>query len=273
MKQTSENSSRSDYALATGRAATSRLQMLHGLYGPGSCRVLQQAGIQWGMRVADLGCGAGLMTAMLAELVGPTGYAFGVDFSGAQLTQAREVLPSHLSNVTFVEASAIDTRLPKESLDLVYCRFLLLHLPEPERALREMHRILKPGGILVCEDSDLTSGGSEPPSSMNAFGDLWGRLGPFRGVDYTMARQLIPLILAAGFSGHDLTFNQPVVVRGESKRFLEWSVAEAGPAFVGAGLITSEELEQTLTDMQRVARDETVVAIMPRMSQVWARKS
>ena len=51
------------------------------------------------------------------------------------------------------------------------------------------------------------------------------------------------------------------------------SVAEAGPAFVEAGLITAEELERTLTEMRRANADGTVLAVMPRMAQVWARKA
>ena len=80
------------------------------------------------------------------------------------------------------------------------------------------------------------------------------------------------MVLAAGFAEPEVTFNQPVVARGEHKRFLEWSVAEAGPALVAAGLVTSSELEGVLREMQRMALDETVLALMPRMSQVWARK-
>ena len=57
-----------------------------------------------------------------------------------------------------------------------------------------------------------------------------------------------------------------------SAQLLELSVAEAAPAFVAAGLITNEELEQTLNEMRRLAADETVLALMPRVSQVWARK-
>jgi hypothetical protein len=69
-----------------------------------------------------------------------------------------------------------------------------------------------------------------------------------------------------------VAFNQPVVARGESKRLIELSVAEAGPAFVEAGLITADELESQLAQMRRLAADCNVLAVMPRMTQVWARK-
>jgi SAM-dependent methyltransferase len=260
------------YALATGEAAAHRLRILHGLYGPGTRRVLLEAGLRRGMRVADFGCGVGLVTALLAELVGPEGHVVGLDSSAAQLAQARERMPAGSTNIRFVEASATDSGLPPASFDLVYCRFLLLHLSDPERALREMGALLKPNGILVCEDGDLTSAGSEPSSALGAFANLWGRLGPVRGVDYTLGRRLFQMVQAACFPAPEITFNQPVLARGENKRFLELSVAEAGPAFVEARLITAEQLERTLAEMWRLNADETVLAVMPRMAQVWARK-
>jgi SAM-dependent methyltransferase len=260
------------YVLATGEAAAYRLRLLHGLYGPGTRRVLLAAGLRPGMRVADLGCGVGTVTALLAELVGPQGRVVGIDASAAQLAQAREQLNGNGTNIRFVEAGAAGTGLPPGSFDLVYCRFLLIHLPEPERALAEMRSLLKPDGILVCEDGDLTSAGSEPPSALEAFANLFGRLGPVRRVDYTLGRRLYHLVRAAGFPAPEITFNQPVRARGENKRLLELSVAEAGPAFVEAGLITAEELEHTLAEMRRLGADETVLAVMPRMAQVWARK-
>jgi SAM-dependent methyltransferase len=260
------------YALATGEAAAYRLHLLHDLYGPGTLRALLDAGLRPGMVAADIGCGVGMVTALLADLIGPQGHVFGIDASSAQLAQARERLNAGRTNLGFVEASATDTALPRGSFDLVYCRFLLIHLPEPERALREMRSLLKPGGILVCEDGDLTSAGSEPPSALGAFADLWGRLGPRRGVDYTLGKRLFHMVRAAGFPAPEITFNQPVLARGENKRLLELSVAEAGPAFVEAGLITPDELERTLSEMRRLTEDETVLAVMPRMAQVWARK-
>jgi SAM-dependent methyltransferase len=260
------------YVLATGEAADYRLRLLHDLYGPGTRRLLLEAGLRPGMRVADLGCGVGMVTALLADLVGPTGHVVGVDASAAQLAQARQRLNPGGTNVSFVEASATDTGLPPGSFDLVYCRFLLLHLREPERALGEMRALLKPGGVLACEDGDLTSAGSEPPSALGAFADLFGLLGPVRGVDYTLGRRLFQMVQAAGFPEPEVAFNQPVVARGERKRFLELSAAEAGPAFIDAGLITAEQLGRTLAEMRRLAADGAVLAVMPRMAQVWAKK-
>jgi SAM-dependent methyltransferase len=272
MHQPPVRSAPGPYVLATGPAADYRLRILHGLYGPGTRRLLLGAGLRRGMRVADVGCGVGLVTTLLAKLVGPEGQVVGIDFSGAQLAQARQRVASVGANASFVEASATDTGLPPGSFDLVYCRYLLLHLPEPERALAEMRSLLKPDGILVCEDADLISAGSEPPSALAAFADLWGRLGPRRRLDYTLARRLFQMVLAAGFLAPEITFNQPVVARGENKRFLELSVAEAGPAFIDAGLITAEALDRTLAEMRRLNADGTVLAVMPRMTQVWARK-
>ena len=165
------------YALATGPAADYRLRILHDLYGPGTRRLLLEAGLRRGMRVADVGCGVGLVTALLAELIGPEGHVVGIDVSGAQLAQARQRLASVGANASFVEASATDTGLPPCSFDLVYCRYLLLHLPEPERALREMRSLLRPDGILVCEDADLISAGASRPRRSRpspTSGSAWG---------------------------------------------------------------------------------------------------
>jgi ubiquinone/menaquinone biosynthesis C-methylase UbiE len=261
------------YSLATGAAAAHRLWVLHRIYGPGAQRVLVQAGIRPGMRVADIGCGVGMVTNMLSRLVGPKGNVVGVDASKDQIEQARKLLPVDAANISFVAASALSTGLPSDSFDLVYCRFLLIHLSDPQQALAEMSRILKPNGILVCEDGDLTSAGSQPPSKLNAFADLFGRLGPVKGVDYTLGKHLFQMFIRAGFNKPEITFNQPVIARGEEKRLLELSVAEAKQSFVGAGLITAEEIESTVAEMGRLAADETILAVMPRMSQVWARKA
>ena len=262
------------YVLATGANAVRRLHVLHDIYAPAGRRILLQAGLAEGMRVADFGCGVGVVTRMLAEMVGPNGHVTGVDVNGAQLQQAGELCAGRgLTNISFLEASACSTGLPRNFFDLVYCRFLLLHLPDPAACLREMRDVLRPGGILVVEDGDLATASSIPPSAMNAFSYLFGRLGPARGVDYSMANNLYHLVIGEGFSDVNLEIHQPVILRGKNRLFLKWSVEEAGPALVSEGIITPEDLTRTLAAMHDAAEDPNVLILAPRMSLVWARKS
>ena len=161
------------YVLATGAAAVRRLHVLHNIYSPAGRRVLLQAGLKEGMRVADFGCGVGVVTQMLAEIVGSSGSVTGIDVNREQLRQASELCARKgLTNTSFVEASACDTGLPRNFFDLVYCRFLLLHLPDPASCLREMRNVLRPGGIIVVEDGDLASATSIPPTAADAFAEL-----------------------------------------------------------------------------------------------------
>jgi ubiquinone/menaquinone biosynthesis C-methylase UbiE len=262
------------YALATGAEAVRRLHVLHNIYSPAARRVLLQAGVKKGMRVADFGCGVGATTRMLSEMVGPSGSVTGVDVDKAQLEQAAAwCTRGELTNVSFVEANASSTNLPRNAFDLVYCRYLLLHLTDPVSCLREMRDVLKPGGILFVEDGDLASASSLPPSSLHAFADLFSRLGPVRGVDYSLANHLYHLVKSVGFSHPKLEIHQPALLEDEDRYFLQWSVAEAGPAFVDAGLITSDQLEQTLSDMQDATEDRDVLILAPRMFLVWALKA
>lgn len=66
--------------------------------------------------------------------------------------------------------------------------------------------------------------------------------------------------------------SQPAFARGIEKRLLDLSIAEAGAALVETELMGADQLEQTLAQMRRAADDEQVLAVMPRMTQVWARK-
>src|SRR6185503_8028357 len=82
---TSQAAAKDPYVLETGEAAAYRLSILHGLYGPGTRQLLGAAGLRPGMRVADVGCGVGMVTALMGEMVGVGGHVVGFDVSDAQL--------------------------------------------------------------------------------------------------------------------------------------------------------------------------------------------
>jgi SAM-dependent methyltransferase len=262
------------YALATGANAVGRLDLLHSIYSPVGCQVLAEAGLTTGMDVADFGCGTGAMTRLIALLVGSSGSVTGIDVNSDQLAQARAFCTREgLTNTRFIEADACSTRLPRNTFDVAYCRFLLLHLPDPAACLQEMWGVLKPGGVLVVEDGDLASATSVPRTALDSFADLFCRLGPMRGLDYSLGNHLGHLVARAGFSDIGLRVHQPADRAGASGLLLKWSVEEAAPAFVDAGLITELQLKETLAEMQSAVTDPGVLALAPRMSLVWGRKT
>jgi hypothetical protein len=80
------------------------------------------------------------------------------------------------------------------------------------------------------------------------------------------------MFLEAGFEDPEVRLVQPVLTRGDAKRLPEWTLAECAPALVEAGLSTQEEIARLIAEMKAMAKDETTLFGMARMTQVWARK-
>jgi 2-polyprenyl-3-methyl-5-hydroxy-6-metoxy-1,4-benzoquinol methylase len=270
-----EHKSRTDYVLATGEAAASRLELLDEIFGPHSRELLETAGLANGMRVADIGCGTGLVSLWLATKVGPGGTVVGVDMSSEQLRVAQaNAATAGLTNVSFQEGSAYETNLPRGQFDLVYSRFLMCHLTEPAKALREMRALLKPDGILVCEDHD--DGGilSEPPTSAyRRLVEISEAVNRARSLDSYVGLKLPRLVREAGFARPEVMVKQIAELRGPNKRFWEITLREATPAILAAQGATQEELDTICTELRAIAQDETTLVMLARVTQVWARRN
>ncbi|MET7638499.1 methyltransferase domain-containing protein [Streptomyces sp. NPDC005438] len=108
-------------------------------------------------RVLDLGCGPGTITADLARLV-PRGGVVAVDSSPEVVEQARRLCAQQgLDNVEFTVGDATALNAPDDSFDVTHAHQVLQHLREPVRALREMGRVTRPGGLVAARDSDYSA--------------------------------------------------------------------------------------------------------------------
>jgi len=114
-------------------------------------KLLACAAAQPGENVLDVACGTGLVTFPLAGEVGASGRVVGVDLSGQMVEEARaRAMRGAVANVGFARMDAENLELPDGSFDLAVCALGLMYLPDPGRALREMRRVLRPGGRMAA---------------------------------------------------------------------------------------------------------------------------
>jgi SAM-dependent methyltransferase len=120
------------------------------LFGPFSAVVADAAGIAAGQRVLDVACGTGALARTAAERVGPNGQVIGLDANPEMLAVARRVAPS----IQWLDGRAEALPLPDASVDAAVSQFGLMFFDDRVAALREMWRVLRPGGRLAVAACD-----------------------------------------------------------------------------------------------------------------------
>lgn len=123
--------------------------------------IVRLARLAPGERVLDVGSGTGTATVALARAVAPNGRALGIDYSRARCEEASRNIPAG-SPLSYALMDAEQLALARASFDCVVSFSALFHFPHPERALREMRRVLRASGRLV-----LTYHAAEPPPALD----------------------------------------------------------------------------------------------------------
>ena len=157
--------------------------------------------LQAGIRLLDCGCGPGSVTVGLAARVAP-GEAIGLDLQPAHLDRARALASEKgISNLRFELGSVYDLPCPDASVDVVFAHTLVMHLAEPLRALKEMRRVLKPGGLVGIADDDMQTMLWEPMTPLlSEVQRIFRLVVEHHGGDVYRARHHRQLMRDAGFA-------------------------------------------------------------------------
>jgi ubiquinone/menaquinone biosynthesis C-methylase UbiE len=130
-------------------AETYEATFVPAIFAEWATRALDAGGVGPGTRLLDVACGTGIVARLAAERVGPTGTVAGLDPNPAMISVAREAA-SAAPSIAWHEAPAEAMPLPDESVDVVLCGQGLQFFSDREAGLREMRRVLVPGGRMLA---------------------------------------------------------------------------------------------------------------------------
>ena len=214
-----------------------------------------------GRRVLEVACGTGAQTVFLAAN-SPEAEIVSVDVSPASLAQARQkVEAAGQHNVRFQLADLFDLPFDDASFDDLFVCFVLEHLSEPEKALRAVTRVLRPGGGITVIEGDHGSWYCHPHTELatrtvQCLIEVQARLGG----DSLIGRRLYPLLAQAGFADVRVVprmvyvdDSRPDLVEGFSKNTFIAMVEGVREQAIALGLMTASDWDKGVAEMYRAA--------------------
>lgn len=239
---------RSTYIHGTAPQEQERLRLLNALSNE---PFLRWIALREDEVALEVGSGLGLLCAEAARRV-PRGRVVGVEISAAQIAQA----PRAAGSPAFVRADALRLPFAERSFDRAWCRYVLEHVADPLSVLREMHRVLAPGGRAHAQENDVTLVRFDPPCP--AFDSVWSRLPELQhelGGDARVGTRLFRLFVEAGFD--DVTLDlAPEIHWSGSPGFADWveniagNVRSVAAEMERRGLATRAQLDEALAELE-----------------------
>jgi len=263
------------YALGHDEHELDRLRTQARLIDPVTRRFFDEAGIEQGMRVLDVGCGAGDTSRLFAEMVGETGSVVGVDRAAAAIAAAR-ARAEGLANLSFLEGDPSEMRFDRQ-FDAVVGRYVLMFQRDPAAMLRALASHVRPGGLIAFHELTYEGVSSSPPLAI--FDQVWrwnAETTRLYGAKTNMGDRLYAAFVTAGLPAPTLRAESlwgkaagaaDVLLRTRNL------IRSLMPEIVRLGVATREEvgLETLLERMEREAAAVAGVVVGPLEVGAWCR--
>lgn len=260
-----------NYVIRGGLEGRERLRLMSRVLAPGTEALLSRAHIPPDARCVDVACGGGDVTKILARHVAPGGSVIGIDRDADIVAIARaEAAADGVANVRF-EAVDLQQWTPPEPVDIVYARFILTHVSNPDAIAKRFFGWLRRGGRVIVEDIDYRGCFVFPDSeAFRRSCQLYCEVARRNGGDPEIGAKLPHILKGAGFEDISVSINQPVATDGDVKLIQHVTLLRTADAIVQASLATRAEIDALSADLYTISTDGESLMALPRIVQVSA---
>ena len=248
------------------------LDILDCLFNQSTQSFVLNSGLKPGMKVLDIGCGLGTMTAWLAKQVGPDGVVVAIDNNEYQIRATEKLAKSYkITNIKTHCLSAYDIEALKQKFDFVYCRFILHHINSPSDVIRSVYKVLHKNGVFAAEEGLVSQAFTYP------FTTAWGNErwhndpkdhdteGKARDGNFGM--KLFNAMHKTGLTDLSVNLVQPVMKNKDEKALYLRGVSEGKQHYIEQGH-TKTEWNEHCEKMKRLVEDDSAIIAFYQSSQV-----
>lgn len=278
LRTTNEAGAQEAYLLGSSNEETTRLMHQGNAYRPLTRRVFTEAGITRGMRVLDLGSGAGDVAFLTSDLVGDEGSVVGIDRDPKVLAVARKrAQAQHFTNVSFVEGDIGGPVSLTGPFDALVGRYILMYQRDPAAVIRSFLPVLRPNAVIAFHEADFAYVIAAPMGALlsEAFG-WWQETLRRAGIEGRMGPKLFATMVAAGLSAPTMLAETLIEEAGTSiaPMILAEVIRATLPLMVRFGI--ADEADVGIETLEARIRAEAVAAggclSVPVMIGAWSRR-
>ena len=263
----------SDYALALSDVEVARYLRMAESAHRSEARQWAIMGIGDGTTVADVGCGPGALSTLLAGLVGPSGRVWAVDQNPQAVATAEQLAARlGLANVRCQVGQASATGLARGSVDVAVMRHVLAHNGGHEQAIVDhLATLVRPGGFVYLVDVEAWGVRMRPEvPDLIDLSDRYFAFQAARGNDVSVGLRLGDLITAAGLELVELAGHYDIIPFHPGSRPPSWAARQV---LVDAGAATTDDVARWAAAFERIDAegDGCVTTFVPLFSAIGRR--